>query len=167
MPSVIESGRYVCLRTPGFPARVIRLVTRSKYNHAVITGPDGAIIEATPEGVRLGTLSEYAGMPACANTAEPMTDAERDAVWAKAQTLLGDGYNWAADAAIGLADLGWHWRLLMHIAGADKLLMCSQTVVFSGEGPEPPMPWMCGKTSPAQVAPADLARRPGVEPVSI
>lgn len=163
----LEAGRYACIGTPGFAAWVIRRITRSKFNHAVILGPDGAIIEATPEGVRPGTLSEYAGMPAVANTREFMTSGERDAVWAKAQTLLGDGYNWAADADIGLEDLGWHWRWLARLSGARRHLMCSQAVVTAGEGPVPPMPWMCGKASPAQVAPADLARRLGVEPVSI
>lgn len=164
----LEAGRYVCVATPGFAARVIRRVTRSKFNHSFVVGPDGAIIEATPrEGIRLAKLSEYAGMPACANTAEPMTDSEREAVWAKALTLVGVEYNWAADADIGLADLGWHWRWLARLSGAGKLLMCSQAVVTAGEGPEPPMNWMCGKASAAEVSPGDLAKRPGVEPVSI
>lgn len=166
--TTLEAGRYVCVGTPGFAGWLIRRVTRSRYNHVFITGPDGSIIEATPrEGMRRAAITEYAGRPACANTAEPMTGSERAAVWAKAQTMLGDGYNFIADAGIGLTDLGWHWRLLIRIAGAGKLLMCSQAVVICGEAAVPPMPWMCGKASPAQVAPGDLANRPGVEPVTI
>jgi hypothetical protein len=161
--TALEPGRYVCVSTPGFAGWLIRTVTRSPVNHAVIvTGPD-EIIEATPSGVRRGTLSQYAGRYAVANTAEPMTQEQRIEVAAEAEKLLGDGYNWAADADIGLEDLGLRLRLLARFAGGGKLLMCSQTVVLCGKAAA--LDWLCGKPSPDQVAPGDLANRPGVEPV--
>lgn len=161
----LEPGRYVCVATPGFPAWLIRRVTRSSVNHAVlVTGPD-EIIEATPEGVRRGTLSQYAGMYAVANTGESMTQVQRIAAVAEAEKLVGTDYNWLADADIGLEDLGWHWRFLMKIAGADKMLMCSQAVVTEGKAGG--MDWMCGRQSADQVSPGDLARRAGMERVVI
>lgn len=161
----IEPGRYVCVSTPDWFGWLIRKVTRSKVNHAVlVTGP-GEIIEARPSGMRKGLLSEYAGRYAVANTAEPMTQEQRIAVAAEAERLLGVGYNWAADADIGLEDLGWRLRWLARIAGADRLLMCSQAVVTEGKAGG--MDWQCGKASPDQVAPGDLANRPGTEPVTI
>lgn len=161
-----EPGRYVCVRTGGFIGWLIRKVTKSATNHAfLVTGP-GEIIEARPRGgVCRGTLVEYAGMYAVANTRELMTQPQRIAVVAKAETLLGDEYNFEADADIGLEDLGWHWRFLMRISGARKHFMCSQAVVTCGVAAG--LPWDCGKGSPDQVAPGDLARRPGVERITI
>lgn len=162
----IESGRYVCVATPDPIGWLIRKITRSKVNHVfIVTGP-GEIIEARPRGgVCRGALAEYAGRHAVANTAEPMTDAQRQAVVAEAERLLGVAYDWFADADIGLEDLGWHWRLLAKIARASKRLMCSQMTVLSGKAAG--LDWLCGKASPDQVAPGDLAKRPGVEPFTI
>jgi uncharacterized protein YycO len=160
-------GNYICLKTGGWLAWLIRRSTHSKVNHAVIVTADGGIIEATPQGVQRGTLAEYAGSYAVANTAEAMTGSQRVAVVTKAQSLIGDAYNYADLLAIGLGDLGWHWRLLLRIARADKLLICSQLVAVCGAAAVPPMPWQCGKADPSQVTPADLANRTGTEPVSI
>ena len=82
-----------------------------------------------------GTLAEYAGRYAVANTAEAMTQAQRIASAAEAEKQLRTGYNFWADADIGLEDLGWHWRLLARIARVDKRLMCSQMTVAAGRRP--------------------------------
>ncbi|HLI39616.1 MAG TPA: hypothetical protein VKV80_20085 [Streptosporangiaceae bacterium] len=159
-------GMYVCVKTRGFPAWVIRMATRSRVNHAFIVADDqGGIIEARPGGVRRGSLAAYAGAYAAADTAEPVTGAQRAVVAAKAESMLGTGYNFPAIAGIGLEDIGWHWRLLMRIARADRDVMCSQLVAACGEAAG--LDWLCGKPSPDQVTPADLARRPGVERVRI
>jgi hypothetical protein len=162
----IEPGRYVCVATPDFAGWLIRKVTHAKTNHVfVVTGP-GEIIEARPRGgVCRGTLAEYAGRFAVANTAEPVTQEQRIAVAAEAEKQLATGYNFWADADIGLDDLGWHWRLLERIARVDKRLMCSQMTVACGKAGS--LDWLCGKASADQVAPGDLANRPGVEPVTI
>jgi uncharacterized protein YycO len=164
MPA-LEPGRYVCVRTGGWVAWIIRRATKSPVNHAFIVTADDGLIEARPEGVCRGTLSEYTGAYAVANAAEPMTDAQRAAVVAKAESLVGDGYNFPALVDIGLEDIGWHWRWLILLSHADKLLICSQLVAECGTAAG--LDWMCGKASADQVSPADLARRPGVEPVSI
>lgn len=166
--NTLRPGNYVCVRTGGWLAWLIRRACHSGVNHAFLVVDDnGGIIEARPEGVRAGNLSEYAGVYAVANTAEPMTDSERAAVVAKAESLLGDGYNFPDLLAIGLEDIGLHWRLLLRISRADRLLICSQLVCEAGQAAVPPMPWLCGKTDAAEVTPADLARRPGVVLVSI
>jgi hypothetical protein len=164
--TVIEPGRYVCVATPDPIGWLIRKVTRSKTNHVfVVTGP-GEIIEARPRGgVCRGTLAQYAGRYAVSNTAEAMTDAQRAAVAAEAEKLLHVPYDWFADADIGLEDLGWHWRLLAKIARVSKRVMCSQMTVLCGKAAG--LDWLCGKASADQVAPGDLAKRAGVEPVTI
>jgi hypothetical protein len=161
----LESGRYVCVRTGGFMGWLIRKATKSDYNHVFITGPAGALIEARPDGVRLGHLTEYTGCLAAANVGEPMTGAQRAAVWAKAGELVGTWYNYPDIVALGLEDLGWHWRLLLHLARADKLLICSQAVAVCGTAAG--LDWLCGEDNAAQVTPAMLALRPGVEPVAL
>jgi len=161
----LEPGRYVCVATPGFVGWLIRKVTRSAVNHAfAVTGPD-EIVEARPEGTCKGTLSQYAGAYAVANTGEPVTQKQRDAVAAKALTLVGTPYNFPSILDIGLEDLGWHWRLLMRFARADRELICSQMVAVAGAAAG--LDWSCGKPSPDQVTPGDLARRPGVRQVTI
>jgi hypothetical protein len=162
----IEPGRYVAVATPDPVGWLIRKITRSKVNHVfVVTGP-GEIIEARPRGgVRRGTLAEYAGRYAVANTAEAMTQAQRIAVAAEAEKQLRTPYDWIADADIGLEDLGWHWRLLARIARVDHRLMCSQATVACGKAAG--LDWLCGRASADQVSPGDLANRPGVEPVTI
>ena len=167
MPPVLERGRYVVVRTSGWLAWLIRRATRSPYNHVFLVTGDGTIIEATPRGVHAGQLSAYAGHLAAANILEPMTSAESEAVAAMAETLIGDGYNFPDLLAIGLADIGWHWRLLLRIAKADRLLICSQLVAECGAAAIPPMPWLCGRQDASQVTPADLASRAFVQPVTI
>ena len=164
--TAIEPGRYVCVATPDPVGWLIRRITHSSVNHVfIVTGP-GEIIEARPRGgVCRGTLAEYAGRYAVANTAEAMTQAQRIASAAEAEKQLRTGYNFWADADIGLEDLGWHWRLLARIARVDKRLMCSQMTVACGKAAG--LDWMCGKATADQVSPGDLANRPGVEPVTI
>lgn len=163
--TALEPGRYVVVQTGGWLAWVIRRATNSPFNHAfIVTGP-GEIIEARPEGVCRGTLSEYAGALAAANTAETMTQAQRITVAAAAEKLVDTPYNFVDIASLGLESIGWHWKWLMRLSGADKMLICSQLVCIAGQAAG--LDWQCGKSSPAEVEPSDLANRRGVEPVAI
>lgn len=164
-PTAIGTGRYVPVRTPGLLAQIIRWATRSEYNHVLLAGPDGQIIEARLSGVRKGLLSEYAGHLACANLDELMTAAQENEVWAAALAMVDAPYNFPALLDIGLGDLGWHWRLLIRIAGADRAFICSQLVALAGKAAG--LDWMCHDQNADQVTPAALARRPGVVPVTI
>jgi hypothetical protein len=165
---VLEPGRFVVVRTGGWLAWIIRKATKSPYNHAFIVTGNGGIAEARPEGgVCAGQFSEYAGCLAAANIGEPMTNAECGAVIAKAESLLGTPYNFPDLADLGLEALGWHWKWLIRICGADKMLICSQMVAMCGNAAVPPLPWLCGKSGAAEVRPSDLAALPGVEPVTI
>lgn len=163
----LEPGRYLVLRTRAFAGFLVRLATHSPYDHCAIVGPDGTIIEATPRrGVHVSPLSTYTGCMAAANVAELVTPAQREAVLTAAGRYLGEGYNWPAIGWDALAELGWHWRLLLRVCGADKRLICSQLVAQAGADAGL-VSWLCGKDSAAAVRPADLARRPGVKPVEI
>jgi hypothetical protein len=160
----IEPGRYVAVRTAGLLAWLIRRATRSAYNHVFLADHYGKIIEATPRGIHRSPLSEYAGHQAVV-TAEPLTAAERARVLAMAGTMLGDFYNWPGLAAIGLSDLGWHWKLLFRLAGGDGAFFCSQTAAVCGASAGL-RAWLCGQPAPDQVTPGMLAARDCMVPVT-
>lgn len=164
----LKPGSYACVSTPGFVAWLIRRACgNSKVNHSFVVTGDNEIVEAVPSGVRRSSLSEYAGSYAVANTGEAMGDAQRAAVVAKAESLIGTGYDDLDLVDLGLESIGVHWRWLIRLCGASKQLICSQLVAKAGLAAVPPLPWNCGKDDLAEVKPSDLAARPGVEPVAI
>lgn len=163
----IPVGRYCCVRTRGVIAWAIRASTHSSFDHVFITGPNGMIAEAVPGEVRLGLLSKYAGMTACANLNEPMTGRQGSEIWAAAQAMVSEPYDYPDLLLIEAADLGWHWNLAFHLLGAGPWRICSQLVCMAGARATPPFDWLCRDEYPDQVTPASLARRPGVVPVTI
>lgn len=164
--TVLQPGRYVCVRTGGALAAVIRKATGSEYDHAFLVAGNGGIIESRLDGgVHAGRLSDYAGCPAVANTGEVMTVAQRGMVVASASVLIGSPYNYPDLVSLGFAELGWHWRFLIALCGGDRAFICSQLVAASGHAAG--LDWQCGDTSQDEVTPAQLARRPGMASVTI
>jgi hypothetical protein len=167
LASKVPIGCYGCTSTKGLLGWVIRRSTGSAYNHAFIFLGDGSVIEASaPEGVRIRPLAEYTSQRMVANTIETMNSSERAAVVSKARELLAahDTYNWDDLGAIGLQELGIHWRLLLGLLrGGKKALICSEFVALCGAAAG--LNWRCGRDDPLYVTPADLARRPQVRVV--
>lgn len=161
LTSEVEAGRYICVKTRSPFGWVIRVFTRSLFDHALINLGNGDIAEATVTGVRIDRLDSYRGQPACANTAEPMTGAQRAAVCVKARSFAGMEYGWGTVMLIGLRSMGARSRWLTRMLTDRDALICSQMVCLSSapQGPD----WQCGEMSPEFVEPAGLARRPGVE----
>lgn len=156
-------GSYFVVRTHGFVPWVIRRATHSWADHAgVVTDPDGGIVEAEPGGARRGHLSEYAGCRIAVNLGEVMTDVQRDRVAVAALGMVGVAYNDLDIADLGLEALGAHWRRLARWASDDGELICSQLVAKAGQAAD--VDWLCGRDNPVQVTPADLARRPTMQP---
>lgn len=156
---VPRPGDYIVVRTGGLAARLIRLVTRSRFNHAAIYIGGGQVIEATPrQGVRIAELAEYAGDLMWSNTAEPTLSEERDTVVEFARAWLGEPYAWGEDLADGLACLGLRWRLLAGLTAGRRTVMCSQLVAAAG-AQAGLNSWLCGKPNPGAVVPGDLAAR--------
>ena len=161
----LEAGRYLCIKTNGFVPWVIREATRSEVDHTAIVLPDGRVAEAEPGGVIISPLAKYRNCYAVANTGERMWSSQLEASWQKAESLVGTEYNFAAIGDDAAAALGWHWALLLHFTAADHRLDCSQMGAVCGEAAG--LDWLCGKSTYCEVTPADLARRPGVERVTI
>lgn len=151
-----QGGTYGVVRTRGVYAFLIRVATHSRYDHAFLVMPDASVIEAEPRGARRRAVSEYAGYPTLYST-DALTGAQRAAVCAKAETLLGTPYGWTDIARLGLRTLGLRWAWLTRRADQEHAMICSQLVAACGQAAG--VDWTCGRDCPAAVTPADLARR--------
>ena len=106
-------GDYFVVATPGFAARVIRVATRSPWNHSGIYKGNGTIIEADPSrpirggktGVQYADVSKYDGCKILWSNLQ--LPPERAAVViTAAEAQLGLEYGWLDVAAIGLSTIG-------------------------------------------------------------
>ena len=151
-------GSYGCVKTHGFYPWLIRVGTRSEYDHAfLVVDEHGGIIEAEPGGARRSNLAEYAGYDLIFNTEDTPTDDQRHQIIAKAETLIGTPYGWTDIARLALHSLGWDWHWLIAAADNERAMICSQLVAICGAAGG--LDWGCGRESPAAVTPADLAAR--------
>jgi cell wall-associated NlpC family hydrolase len=125
----MDRGDFATVATRGLMGRLIRLVTRSRVNHAMIYVGDGLVIEAQPSGAARTPMALYTGHN-LHWSALPLTDLERDHVVAAAVAHLGAPYSWVDDACIALArllDVHVPGPVRRRLAGKDHL-MCSQLV---------------------------------------
>jgi hypothetical protein len=160
-----EPGRYICLRTASLFGYLIRAVTRSPVDHAVVVLEGGKCAEATVRGTRIDDLAKYAGALAVSNTAEDMTGAQRMMVCATAESYAGREYGWSLIAAIALRKLGVKPGWLMRILDDKDALICSELVCIAGQSAG--LNWACGESSAEYVEPSELALRDVMRPVTI
>jgi len=150
-----EIGDYMVVATSGWQARGIRLVTRSKVNHAMVLVAPGRVVEADPGGASEVDLAGYNGMPQWWSHL-PLTSGQRESIAAHARSHIGAPYSWVDDACIAAADLfGWHVPLWVRwqLARPDRL-MCSQLVDESYR--EAGVHLFQDGRMPGDVAPGDL-----------
>ncbi|HWU23657.1 MAG TPA: hypothetical protein VN088_19115 [Nocardioides sp.] len=161
-----EPGRYVCVGGHGFVPTVIKIATRSRFCHVVmLENETGDIIEAMPGGVRRAHISQYAGLPAVCNLAEPMTSTQQAKIIAAAQSAIGTPYDYLDIADDGLESLGVFWSWLANLANGDHEVDCSEAMAMWGAAAG--FDWSCGKKDLSEVTPANLARRPWTVPIEI
>lgn len=153
-----KPGTYACVRTGGFYAWLIRVGTRSKYNHAFLVVDEyGGIIEADPGGARRAMLADYRADAIVFDVNELITDEQRARVVAKAEILLGTPYGWTDIARLALRCVGVKWGWLTAAADNERAMICSQLVAACGDYAG--LDWDCGRGNPAAVTPGDLAAR--------
>lgn len=153
----ISPGSYGCVRTGGWQAWLIRVGTRSKFNHAFIVMENDRIIEADPGGARWAQLSDYGTDSKVFDTGDVLTDEQRRKVMYKAEMLLGTPYGWTDIVRLSLRCLGINWSWLTKRADNEAAMICSQLVAACGEYAG--LDWLCGRNCPAEVTPGDLAVR--------
>lgn len=161
-----EPGSYVVVRTSGWVAETIRILTGGWSNHAFIVGHDGKIIEAQPGGVVISSLEKYKGCRMAVNSPDDYnrsTDPEK--VVNAALSFIGRPYNDIDILELGLESVGLGMWALRKIANDDGAVICSQMVAAAGHLSG--INWTCGKKSFAEVRPVDLEERPGVKPFTL
>lgn len=127
-------GTYAVVRTHDFIGWLIRVAQLLfvgggwHWNHAVlIVGSNGEIVEATPSGVKAGSLAQYSDYRVSASQATGTATA-----WAL--SLVGRcGYNWLDYVAIALHR--WHIRpaWVSRIVDSEARFICSQLVARAFE----------------------------------
>lgn len=148
-------GDFATVATPGIAGRLIRLVTRSRVNHAMVYIGYGHVLEADPHGAQLSPVANYNGLD-LHWSALPLTDVERAKIVTAALAHEGAPYSWVDDACIGVARIfGVHvpeW-VRKRLAGTDHL-QCSQLVDVSYS--EAGIDLFTDSRLPGDVAPGDL-----------
>ena len=157
----MKPGDFAVVRTNGWVAWLIRVFTRSPYNHAFAYFGDGKIIEANPppwsgrsgpprpNGVQFADLSKYDGCKQLRSD-RPATDEVRERVVTRLRAQLGLEYGFLDVAAIALSTFG---------IVTDKLddpdsRFCSQVIAIAWAQAGDPLT----TKSPNRVTPGDLAQ---------
>lgn len=127
MSSAPRTGQFGVVRTKGFVASVIRLMTRSQVNHAYIYISEDHIVEAESYGAVTSKASKYADSV----TAESdwcLAPSEAREIAAAAQRLLGRPYGFLDIVCITLALFGLRYEWLLRRVESSRNLICSQLV---------------------------------------
>lgn len=117
----------------GWPMRVVRMGTMSRYGHACVVetvepaGPAVTIIEPMPKGCRrrVALPGEFVWSDV------PLTDEQRRVIVDYARQTIGLPYDWRAIAGFLLRFWGLKFRLPIQGAKPDKRLICSELVVWA------------------------------------
>lgn len=147
-------GTIGVVATNGFVPGIIRLGTRSHFDHVVIAVGEGRIVEAMPGGVRVRFEDEYDDIGWA--TTEPLDPAARAVMASTALAAIGTAYNWPAIAVFTVRTFAsWlpHRRLSRWADNRDAVI-CSELAVrcMRAAGIE-----SFGGRPAATVSPADFA----------
>jgi len=156
IPTVPQRGNYGVSHGTGIVGELIRHATESWAGHAFIYVGDGMIVEAGAPVTRLAPASSHPD--AIWNLHEPLTNAQRDAIVARARALLGVPYDYPAYIGFGLEVLGLRTgKELQQVFKHDSWRVCSADVAdaygFAG------IDLTAGLQYPNLVSPADLYDR--------
>ena len=93
-------GCYGVSHGGGITGELIRHVTGSWAGHAFVYIGNGQIIEAAPPAVRVAPAASHPG--AVWNVRDPLSDAQRDKICARARALVGCPYDYPAYVGFAL-----------------------------------------------------------------
>lgn len=121
------TGQFGTVRTTGFVATMIRLMTRSQVNHAFVFVGDGQIVEAMGRGAQVTSAHKYDGH-LVATSQLRLTIEEAERVAHAARSMEGTPYGFLDIAALFFLLLGFRWGWLLRRAQTSNSLICSQLV---------------------------------------
>lgn len=127
--SLPEPGDFAVVRTHGWQAAVIRIATRSHYNHAFLYVWGDRIVEAAPGGA-VCVKNHYPAANVLSSHME-LTALKRYDICNKALQLVGVPYGWLDILSIGLLQYGIKPKFIRNRVQHSKDLICSQLVDFA------------------------------------
>ncbi|MEU7570316.1 hypothetical protein [Micromonospora sp. NPDC049240] len=123
----MQAGDIALVRTGGLIGRLIRVVTRSRYNHIrLILDEHGSCIEANPTGCEYGFVQ-----PGDVIVIAPLLDGERDKIADIAKEILGTPYGFLDVVALGLSQFGFKPRWARRRIENPETLFCSQLIDYA------------------------------------
>ena len=117
-------GDFAVVRTPGPIGAIIRIVTRSDFNHAYTDMGDGTIIEARARGA-VRTQDTYPARWRMVSHM-PLTDDQRNRICDNAIAVLGTPYGFLDLLSLGLLQYGIRWKWIRDRVARQDRLVCSQ-----------------------------------------
>jgi hypothetical protein len=142
---------------PNWFGYLIRIGTRSRYDHAFIYIGNGKIIEAQPQGAVISDLSKYKS-DAIIWSNDKLPPATQLKIINLAYSKVGTPYGFLDIIYLALAIVGIKNKWLLARVEREDRLICSQLVALCGEGAGA-VSWLCGKPNACLVTPANLAMR--------
>lgn len=155
-PATPKPGDYFVSHGSGMVGELIRHATESWAAHAGIYVGGGMIVEGAPPATRLAPVATH--LDAVWNLREPLTDAQRRAILARAHALVGTPYDYAAYIGFALEVLGLRTgKQLAPEFRHDTWRVCSADVAdaYSFAGVD----LTAGLKYPNLISPADLYNR--------
>jgi cell wall-associated NlpC family hydrolase len=104
VPTTPSPGNYGVSHGSGMVGELIRHATESWAGHAFVYVGNGMIIEAAPPATRIAPAASHPD--AIWNLHEPLTQAQRDKIVARAHALVGTPYDYGAYIGLALEILG-------------------------------------------------------------
>jgi cell wall-associated NlpC family hydrolase len=123
------------------------------FEHAFLYVGDNQIVEAQPDGARLGSLDEYQYSRIAWYTAPPISGNE---IATQGRKLVGTPYSWADYFALAAVRFGLPMasRVLRHYVASSKSMICSQLVDYAYE--QAGVQLFDDHRAPGDVTPGDL-----------
>ena len=124
-----RAGDIGIVRSSGIAARLIQIGTLSRWNHVFIYIGNGLIIEATPSGVRLGSVNQYTNIVWNKHQEWYNETDSREAIVKGAFRALEKPYNWVNILTIFFRTIGLkilaNTKLMKRLADKDGYI-CSE-----------------------------------------
>lgn len=158
LPATVRGGDFLLVHSPYLISRLIRLCTRSYFNHAaMVLDAEGGIAEALAEGIVRRNVAEWEDV-LFAVVSPDLSEEDRRQVVEHAEWVVGEGwrYSWATILGMGLF---WLTGGRLMLSSGAKAAICSAFVADCLHAGAIRFP----EKIPDFLTPQDLAERFGVE----
>jgi uncharacterized protein YycO len=155
LEALLAPGDIVLVHGRHLLSRVIRVITQSHWNHAVLYLGEGNFIESRKGGVQITTIDSFVGQDIAVYRHKTATDKQLDQVCVNALSKQGSGYD-----VKGLFGIAWLFLTLQRGSVRDldskNKYLCSELVASAYLSAGLPL----SRYPPSQTCPADIDLSP-------